>query len=112
VTRSTARALYIAILQLHPRRFRSDFADDLLQTFEEAYEQYGAAWLICDLSGSLLRQRFLRRPEVVYEAAAPGYAVGLRSGVYPLVGPYEFLLGKLLLASLLTSILFQVITPM
>jgi hypothetical protein len=48
----------------------------------------------------------------VYEAAAPCYAVGLRSGVYPLVGPYEFLLSKLLLASLLTSILFQVITPM
>jgi hypothetical protein len=38
--------------------------------------------------------------------------VGLLSGVYPLVGPYEFLLTKLLLASVLTSILFQVIQPM
>jgi hypothetical protein len=83
----------------------------MLRTFEEACADYGAAWLIRDLSGSLLRQRFLRRPEVEFEAAVP-CTVGLLSGVYPLVGPYEFLLSKLLLASLLTSILFQVIQPM
>jgi hypothetical protein len=109
VTHSTARALYTALLNLHPRPFRNHFGDEMLRTFEEAYADYGAAWLIRDLSGSLVRQRLLRRPEV--EAAVP-CAVGLLSGVYPLVGPYEFLLTKLLLASLLTSILFQVIQPM
>jgi hypothetical protein len=111
VTHSSARALYVALLNLHPRHFRNHFGDEMLRTFEDAYADYGAAWLIRDLSGSLMRQRFLRRPEVEFETAVP-CAVGLLSGVYPLVGPYEFLLTKLLLASLLTSILFQVIQPM
>lgn len=111
MTRSTARAIYFALVNLHPRQFRDHFGDEMLQTFDEACADYGTAWLLRDISGSLLRQRFLRRPEVEFEGAMP-CAVGLLSGVYPLVGPYEFLLTKLLLASLLTSILFQVIQPM
>lgn len=109
--RSTAKALYITLVNLHPRPFRNHFGNEMLQTFEEAYADYGGAWLLRDAWNSLLRQRFLRRPEVEFEAAV-ACPVGLLSGVYPLVGPYEFLLTKLLLASLLTSILFQVIQPM
>ena len=111
MTRSTARALYVALIHLHPRPFRNHFGDEMLQTFEEGCADYGTAWLIRDISRSLLTQRFLRRPEVEFDGPVP-CAVGLLSGVYPLVGPYEYLLTKLLLASLLTSILFQVIQPM
>ncbi|HEX6771961.1 MAG TPA: hypothetical protein VF126_08035, partial [Acidobacteriaceae bacterium] len=61
MTRSTARALYSALVNLHPLQFRNHFGDEMLRTFEEACADYGTAWLIRDISGSLLRQRFLRR---------------------------------------------------
>ena len=107
---SSARAVYSALIALHPRNFRKAFAGELLATFDEAVESYGAAWLLWEIAGSVLRQHILREPEPEYEIA-PCCAVGLRSGIYPLVGPYEYLLRKLLLASLLTSILFRLVGP-
>jgi len=56
------RALYHALLLLHPPRFRRRFADEMLCTFDEARLTLGAAPLFADALTSLARQWLLRSP--------------------------------------------------
>jgi hypothetical protein len=54
------RALYAALLRLHPPGFRRQFATEMLWIFDEARVSEGAVLLLLDGAVSLLRQWLLR----------------------------------------------------
>jgi hypothetical protein len=54
------RALYQALLLLHPPAFRRRYAPEMIGIFDEAAGEFGAARLIGDAVSSLCRQWILR----------------------------------------------------
>src|SRR5579863_10254627 len=54
------RAIYIVLLRLHPRRFRQEFADEMLWIFDQAASQRAATALLADALGSLATQWMFR----------------------------------------------------
>jgi len=106
----TARSFYRALVMIHPRAFRERFGDEMLRVFEEAAAEFSVPWLLLDMSRSVVRQHLLREPSES-EAAAKWRGAGLRSGIYPLVPPFEFLPTKLLLGMMLSVLLFQLFRP-
>ena len=107
--RMTARTLYVALLRLHPAEFKRNFASEMLATFDEAVESFSPAWLLREAAASALRQHLLRRP--AGRAAAADGAVGLISGVYPLMEPFELRAERLLLAVVLTCCMLMTVFP-
>lgn len=55
-----SRALYIALIHLHPPAFRRQFSGEMIWVFEEARQSEGAFNLVTDAFASLLRQWLLR----------------------------------------------------
>ena len=55
------RIIYECLVQLHPRKFRTRFGDDMLWIFNEATRERDAHSLVLDAFLSLLRQWFLRQ---------------------------------------------------
>ncbi|SNT38035.1 hypothetical protein SAMN05421770_11025 [Granulicella rosea] len=95
------RKLYRALLRLHPECFRASFAPEMMRVFDEAWIEYGAAWLLGDAALSLLRQWCLRSPEDA-QLAGPDARFGLLAGSYPVGGPPHLTMAKLSAALLLT----------
>jgi hypothetical protein len=108
VSANTVRALYVALLGLHPCSFRQSFGDEMLFAFDDAVEEFGSFWLLKDAAFSLIRQRFFRRSEERPNALC---SCGFMSGAYPLVGSSELTAGKFFLGFLLSLILFMTIRP-
>ncbi len=104
-----ARSLYVALLRLHPAEFRRNFASEMLSTYDEAVESFSPAWLLREAAVSVLRQHLLRQPADPV-AAADG-TVGLISGVYPLIEPFELRAERLLLAVVLSVCLLRTVFP-
>lgn len=63
MTANTVRALYVALLGLHPCSFRQSFGDEMLFAFDDAVEEFGSFWLLKDAAFSLIRQQFFRPSE-------------------------------------------------
>jgi hypothetical protein len=105
----SARSLYVALLRLHPAEFKRNFASEMLRTYDEAVESFSPAWLLREAAASVLRQHLLRRP--VDPVAAADGAVGLISGVYPLVEPFELRAERLLLAVVLSVSMLRTVFP-
>lgn len=61
------RAVYIALLRMHPRRFRERYAEEMLWIFDQST---GRANLLADAAVSLVRQRMLRPPDRVEPVGA------------------------------------------
>lgn len=102
------RALYVALLGLHPGSFRQSFGDEMLFAYDDAVEEFGSFWLLREAALSLIRQRFFRRPEERSNALC---GCGFMSGAYPLVGSSELTAGEFFLGFLLSLILFMTIRP-
>lgn len=105
---NTVRALYVALLGLHPGSFRRSFGDEMLFAFDDAVEEFGSFWLLKDVAFSLIRQRLFRRSDERPNALS---SCGFMSGTYPLVGPSELTVGKFFLGFILSLILFMTIRP-
>ncbi len=105
---ANARTLYIALLRLHPAEFQRSFASEMLSTFDEAVDSFSPAWLLREAATSVLRQHLLRRP---VDPVAAGGGVGLISGVYPLMEPFELRAERLLLAVVLSVSLLRTVFP-
>ena len=97
----TARAVYSALIRLHPRGFRDAFSGDMLCIFDDAEETYGARWLVRDAVVSLMRQRVLRSEKVVAAGTVQGEFC-LLSGIYPDIRAPHITPAKLAGALLLT----------
>jgi len=54
------RTLYRCLIGLHPPAFRLRFEQELLWIFDESVDAFGAAPLLYDAFGSLLRQWLVR----------------------------------------------------
>jgi hypothetical protein len=104
-----ARSLYVALLRLHPEEFQRRYASEMLATFDEAVQSFSPAWLLREAVASVLRQHLLRRPADPV-AAADG-PVGLISGVYPLMEPFELRAERLLLAVVLSVTMLRTVFP-
>jgi hypothetical protein len=50
------RNLYRCLVRLHPERFRVRFEEEMLWIFDEAEGMFGAASIVGDACGSLVRQ--------------------------------------------------------
>lgn len=105
----TAKRLYSAVLSLYPREFRVMFADEMLEDFDDAAEQFGAAWMIRDVLVSVVRQYLSGTHE---EAVTAPCGRLLLSGHYPFVSGFEFKLYRLVLAFVLSLALFSTFRPL
>lgn len=66
------RVVYRALLLLHPRTFRRQFADEMLCIFDEMRSKHAAALLVTDALISLARQWLLRSGAWRLAAAGAG----------------------------------------
>jgi hypothetical protein len=105
--RLLVRVIYRAVVAAHPANFRESFGYAMLETFDEAADEFGQSWLLWDAILSVARQRWTSRFDK-HSESLPSVA-GLRSGVYPFTGPSQMSAGKLLLATLLSALLTQCI---
>lgn len=64
------RILYRSLLELHPREFRDEFAEEMLWIFDQAGQSLGVLPLFADVFQSLWRQWLVR-------SGAWAYAVGV-----------------------------------
>jgi hypothetical protein len=104
------RALYGALVALHPRGFRASFGAEMLLIYDDAMRTHGEAWLVRDAAASLLRQWVLRGPET---ETSPGFEsyMGLMSGQYPGARPPHLTAGKVSMAFVLSVLLTLLISP-
>ncbi len=110
MTFSVGRKLFATLVALHPKMFRKSFAQSMLHTFDEAVEEFGIFWLLQDCFFSLTRQHWACRFEEDYEGV-PCHVAGLRSGVYPFIGPSHLNAVKFLLATALSFVLYLFVRP-
>ena len=103
---SLTHNIYSLIIAAHPRRFRESFGSDMLNMFDEAAGEFNVAWLLWEAMRSVIRQSWVSRFRDDAEPL-PRAVAGLRSGVYPFIGPSQMNSGKLLLATLLSVLLMQ-----
>ena len=108
-----SRTMYGVLIRMYPKELRQAFGREMLETFDEASEEFGPGWLLWEASISVLRQNIMRagKQSVV---VAPVSRAGLMSGVYPYVDPFELRATRLMLALILTLLLtasFQVQDP-
>ena len=106
------RASYRWLLSMHPAAFRERFGDEMLKVFDDAFHSHGRAWLLADLTKSLVRQRVLRAEGSCELQSSQG---GLIAGVYLDPWPPHLTSGKLAsacLLSLLAVFLFPPREPM
>ncbi len=103
-----ARMVYAGLVALHPAGFRMEFGAEMLAAFDEARGEFSVRWLVCDALVSLLRQRAMREAEV---RPVTTWGGGLRSGVYPFDGSFDFKPGRLAVLLALSVVPFLPTQP-
>lgn len=84
------RAVYAALVGLHPRAFRARFGAEMLCTFDEASGRESPPRLALDAAVSLMRQWLMREGIWKYPAALCGAAAVMLTGIrMPIPVPYR-----------------------
>jgi hypothetical protein len=103
------RRIYIALLRLHPRRFRERFAEEMIGIFDEESKNGRPLRLLVDAAASALRQRAFRAPRTGPAMACADSIQG-RAPMFQTIEPQPLNLAAIIPGAAMTLLSFATLS--